>query len=330
MDGFDTNDSEQRMTAGYYESWNSYQSPWGTPMARAYFNYTWRRRDITANSNSSLFLCGMWALKPAASDNTLMNILNFDLNQGASIYLLGDGRVAASRWNENAYTYTSGTLYPFEVNTPWRPHWIEIRANYADVGGYIQIYVDNQLCINISGDTNNGGTPSVDAVRFFNGVFLDDVVWWNNSSPGLVESSFPIGPQRIVTLRPSGDFSKQFTPSTGSNNFALIDEITPNTADFVSSTTSNHTDLYDLPDLPYTPVAVNGVQVKSMGWNSALSGNSAMRNIIQSNTVTYESNNIPLFYSQRVNYSIWDRDPNGNTAWTVARINSLRSGIKVV
>lgn len=330
MDSFDTNDSEYRMTSGTYESWNAYQSPWGTPMAKAYFNYVWRRRDISANSNNSLFLCGTWVLRPGAADYTIIQPMNYNQNQTANFYVAADGRVAASRWNEGALTFIS-TLAPFENSAPWKPHWVEMRANYADVGGYIQMYVDGQLCVNVSNtDTNNGGTPSVDALRFNNGPFLDDVVWWDNNAPGLVESSFPIGPQRIVTLRPESNFSVQFTASTGSNNFALIDESTPNTADYVFSITSNHTDLYNLPDLPYTPNTVNGVQVKSMAWNSSSTGNSIMRNIIQSNTVTYESNNIPMFYSQRINYSIWDRDPNGNTAWTANRINSLRSGFKIV
>lgn len=65
-------------------------------------------------------------------------------------------------------------------------------------------------------------------------------------------------------LRPASDSSVQFTPSTGTDNFALLDELASDgDSTYVSSGTVDQQDLYGYADLPAdkTPVAVQIVTV---------------------------------------------------------------------
>lgn len=78
-------------------------------------------------------------------------------------------------------------------------------------------------------------------------MYIDDVAM--NDSVGSYQNTYP-GPGKIVILRPNAEGDNQaWTPSTGADNSALVDEVTPNDAtDYVSTNTNGRLDDYDLPN----------------------------------------------------------------------------------
>lgn len=70
-------------------------------------------------------------------------------------------------------------------------------------------------------------------------IYIDDVAI--NDSAGSVQNSFP-GEGKIVHLYPDGDTTTNWTPSTGTTHYTLIDEITLNTSDYISSSVSGQVD----------------------------------------------------------------------------------------
>ena len=84
---------------------------------------------------------------------------------------------------------------------------------------------------------------------------IDDVYVTNTSTR--------LGESRVAVLYPSADTAHaDWTPSTGTDHYALVDETTVNSdTDYVASGTVGDLDLYEVGDLPFTPESIHAVQV---------------------------------------------------------------------
>lgn len=81
-------------------------------------------------------------------------------------------------------------------------------------------------------------------------LYIDDVVLDNSAYPGA---------SSLAMLKPNaaGD-NAEWTPSTGSN-YATVDEVGVDDADYVSTTVSAEVDLYNMEAMPETPQTINAV-----------------------------------------------------------------------
>lgn len=215
-------------------------------------------------------------------------------------------------------------------------HWIELYAKFDTASGVYQCYVDGVLDINYAGATASTTNPTLNKLMFSNKTTggptftIDDVVIWDNSGSGLVGASFPIGPQKIVTLAPNGDTAdKDFNRSTGSDNYALVDETVPNgDTDYVEAAVVGYRDLYDFGSLSETPAAVAAVAVTASVKNPE--GGSINTKLVASSAgdVALSAAKAPSLTYMVVQHA-FTVDPDTSTAWTESGINAAKFGLDV-
>jgi hypothetical protein len=166
----------------------------------------------------------------------------------------------------------------------------------SSVGSGITAYYDDFYICDSSGSTNND--------------FLGDI--------------------RIDTIYPTSDGNySQFTPSTGTSHFALVDEATPNTTDYNDGSTVGDYDSYGLGNLAaLTSQTVYGVQVNAAIMKDDAGAKSAAM-MVRSSTTNSDGASASLGTSQVYVSQVYETDPNGSIAWTETSVNAMEAGVKV-
>lgn len=145
---------------------------------------------------------------------------------------------------------------------------IETHVGVDSVAGFVEVRVDGVTVINITGvntdpvgsgeysqcsiGTSPGSTSTIGC-----NVWIDDLFTWNGD--GTQNNDF-VGDQKVYYLVPNGDTAQaDWTPSSGSVSYAMVDEIPPDDADYLSlATPTGDTDL-SITDVPAEVVAVAAV-----------------------------------------------------------------------
>ena len=150
-------------------------------------------------------------------------------------------------------------------------HYIEIeyKPTSSANGGYAKVYVDGVLQI-------DAASSSVASATFYTtygvdiGVFaasnevggakyaIDDT--YHMSIDGIDDTAV-LGPCRVLLLSPTSDATpNDWTPSTGADNYALIDEQNWGTADYFDATVTADDEHYGMTTLS-SAITVHGLQV---------------------------------------------------------------------
>jgi hypothetical protein len=135
------------------------------------------------------------------------------------------------------------------VLTPNSWHYIEVNFKIADSpNGVLEVYLDGTQVTSIGGvDTNNTQVYAHDYLRFgcvnsANYIAYDDIY---------LAVGQPLTPQRVYSLPPTSDSAAAWTPDSGTDNYARIDENgvdDPPTTGYVDGTTGQK-DKYGCTDL---------------------------------------------------------------------------------
>lgn len=166
---------------------------------------------------------------------TIIGVIRPNLSTNVITYYVGGGAVG------------TGTI-PIIYNT-W--YLIEVYYKVADSGGRFVVKIDGVTDIDYTGDTKPSTQTTIDNVYHStptNGhaFYIDDLAL--NDTSGASDNSW-CGDGNIVALVPNGDASVQWTPSTGADNYAMVDEVpADNDTTYVESSTNGHKDYYDLTD----------------------------------------------------------------------------------
>lgn len=222
----------------------------------------------------------------------------------------------------------AGTLLATGTTTISTSTWfyIELKATIGNSGSYeVKVNGVSEFSSG-SADTQNGGTATMDKVRFTgSAVYLDDIYICNTS--GSTNNDF-LGDCRIDTLYPSGAGNyTQFTPSTGSN-YTCVDETTPNTTDYISDATSGDRDSYAFANLTaLVSQTVFGVQVSAYAQKSD-SGARSLGTMARLTSTDSDGASVALATSYAYISQVYETDP-ASAAWTEANVNSAEFGVKV-
>jgi len=121
--------------------------------------------------------------------------------------------------------------------------------------GTIDTKIDGITDIEYSGDTKPGAVTDIDEIGFYAPVFdtlyVDDWVFGSGGWPG---------DRRVEFKAVTSDITQAWTPSTGSDNYACVDERPPDDNDYVSCTT-DQTDEYGVADFDATGKGIGSVTV---------------------------------------------------------------------
>jgi len=218
-----------------------------------------------AQAHSGTYSCvlgngGHWTRTLDTARADLYIAFWFRPDTGGRLYCLDndDNELISLRW-DNPYwnAHVDGVKVASGAIGTSAATWqhIQVHAVIGDSGS-IQTRIDGVSDISYNGDTKPGAATQVAKIRFYGlgggGSYVDEAVWGTGGWPGDCGVDF---------LPVNSDISAEMTPSTGSDNYACVDERPPSDDDYVS-TTSDATDVYGVEnwdDAYKQPMMVTGV-----------------------------------------------------------------------
>lgn len=208
-------------------------------------------------------------------------------------------------------------------------HSIEFACSISDTTGTVTVAVDGVTVLNLTNQNTRNGTPTT-----INGVILGGCDGGFNT-PNLIDDLYLkdtlnlLGPMRIETLRPNADTAqKQWTPSTGADNYGVVDETLMSSTDYVSTDTVGNFDLYDFGNLSSSPSSIAAVEVVVAAAKDDI-GVRGLAISVKSGASTSDGANNTLSSSYVAYSRILETDPNTSDAWSSSAVNALQAGAKV-
>jgi hypothetical protein len=227
------------------------------------------------------------------------------------------GALQATRDGNVLGTSAGGIIAP----DVWK--YLEVEVERSSSVGVFNVYVNGVSVLALTGQ-NTGGS-NIDKITFSSGsadIKLDDLY--------VTDTSTRLGECRIDGIHPTADTAtKAWTPSTGTDNYACVDEATFATSDFVSTSSAGDKDYYDMGALGFDPLTIHALLVLTMAKKDDATTRTLRSNLKSSATEGHGATK-GLGSSFVVYTDIFTTDPNGSIPWTETSVNAAQVGIEVV
>lgn len=245
-----------------------------------------------------------------------------------------DGRISATR---NGTTLgMTGPGLSAGVYT-----YIEWRVTIHPSAGQVQVTLNGQLSLDLSGvNTSNTGSSAANVLVLGSSrlgapaianvqLAFDDLYLLDGT--GAAPYNARLGDSRVDALRAIADApTLEWTPSTGTAHWSLIDEIPPQTTDYVEAATVGQTDLYafeEPPPLANPTIWAVGVNLYAQNPEAGLRQPAAR---VLSGASGATGAGLPMSNSWTYWQSVFTTNPNGAVAWTPATVRDARYGVTVL
>jgi len=205
---------------------------------------------------------------------------------------------------------------------------VQVRISIAD-SGVIQTKINGVDDIDYSGDTQPGATAEIIAIRFAQqggrGVnytepcHIDDFCWGTGGWPGAI---------RFNVLLLAGDDSVEWTPSSGDDNYAMVDERPPSTGDYVSVSDDGMTDKYTIGNWSGTAKSAQFVTAWAYGKKDKESSSIQLHLLVDSNSTEGVSDATDLPTTEAYCSYVATQDPDTLAPWTGNAIDAIKIGIR--
>lgn len=321
MDGFDlytgTNDGTQRYIT--YPGFESYVTGRLGSGQAVYYGGSGQalRFSNNAGSTASALALGFGIKMDSVGNGTLAEFYNVG-SQICQLELNTAGQLIAKR-NSNVLGSSAAALIAPGV---W--NYIEVEFSRNSSTGTFKVYVNGLQVINLT--AQNTGASDIDSIFAGStgaGAYAIDDLYCTNVATKLGEC-------RIDVLRPTADTgTKQWTASSGSNNYACVDDTTFDFTDYVSTNTAGNKDYYDVADLSFNPATIYAVNVISVAKKDDATTRTFRANVKSSSTEGHGATR-GLGTSFTLYSDIFEQDPNASAAWTQSTVNALQLGLEVV
>lgn len=263
-----------------------------------------------------------FALRPSAIPGSNTEFMRLRNSAGTTLILFGmtsAGAIYAARAGGTIIGTTSTTLFA----TSW--HHVQIKYVVSNTTtGSIEIKIDGVTALNVGSVQTSDTSGSVEQFRMGFGVTLRVADLIMMDTTGSEMNDF-IGDVRFRRLAVTSDVIANWTPSTGSDNYAMLDETVRDTADYVS-TFDAEADLYGVANLTSAPTSIKGVFVM---WSGSRTNTETVqvRPLIKSN-VTTSNGTTRTLASDGIYSDFWALDPDTSAAWTIGGVDALQVGIE--
>ena len=288
---------------------------------------------ISKNFTGSTTLIIGFAFKSSfGGDHTL-----FTLNDNQICFRTSSSRtINAWRPDGGGWSQVFSTIDALEANT-WMYLEFKIVLNTGSTGS-VEIRKNGALYYQDSTLTTSPVSTPWSNIYFGespNAVFgndsncsIDDIYVCNDS--GSMNNDF-LGDCKVSTLFPNADGGvNEFTPSTGTDHYAVIDETPLTTTDYLTSTIAGQKEFFNITSLSENPVNVYGIEVNSY-WEKTGIDTKTAKVLLKSNTTEVASDEVGLPYgSQLMSTLIVEQDPDTNTNWNQTSINAVQIGAESV
>ncbi len=254
------------------------------------------------------------------SDNVNATICELSVNPSGQIELVNNAGVSLGL-----------TTAPVIVANAWQH--IEVKLVQGGAGASTcEVRVEGQTVLNLTGLTfgNNNNFSclefrALDGSNSGQAVYFKDLVIWNTL--GAYNTDF-LGSVSVYTLRPDGDVALNWTPSTGSTGWDLIDESDPDDANYISAGTGPIPSAYrsTLTDLPPDVTAVRGL-MSVVRARKTDGGDGSLQVGIDSGPATDLGADRPMTTAFTYWADVSEENPDTSTAWTPATVNA--AGLRI-
>lgn len=274
---------------------------------------------------------------PTESANPYDMVMFMDSgNAQVALRIYDTGAVKLVRLNGSGFTGQSGTILATSGSTLLVDNWyaFEVKLTIADSGS-CTVKQDGTTVISFSGDTKATSNAFAETILFgatqgggSGTVLWDDFIIMDDA--GSFMNDF-IGDKRIYTLYPTaeGNYSA-WTPSTGTDNSALVDETPPNDdTDYVMSNNPTDKDTYVLQNLPSGVTNIEAVVVNIRARKDD-AGTRTLKAKVRSNSVDADGANFNIGSGYEFYQTPFYQNPDGSVDWTESTVNAVEAGQEVV
>lgn len=205
-------------------------------------------------------------------------------------------------------------------------HFIEVIFEISATVGKVQVYIDGNLVIDVTG-VNNRGHASL--------TTWDSVV---ASAPGSTQNRFSdwfctdtferVGERRFETLRPASNGAAQdFVANTGVAFDAVNDLSSDGDTTYISASVVGNRSTFNLDDLPVNPTSVDMVIARQFARKDDAATRGVKLALGDGTNLIYGPEK--FLTASYVHYnSLFNTAPDGG-AWTTAKVNALLAGVEV-
>lgn len=251
---------------------------------------------------------------------------HFNIKAGSTLTC----RVSITAGNKLQIKNSSGTVIATGTSDYFSGvwHYIEVKLVINGATGSVTVHLDGAT--EIATTTGNFGSTNIDGFSLggasINGDFDDIYV---ADTTGSAPNNDFLGDSRVITLYPTSDgASTQWTPSTGTAHWSLVDETTPNSdTDYVASSTPNQIDSYGFQDVSAS-ATVFAVQTNLFA-RKVDSGTRQVADLIRQSSTNYVGTTYTLASTYSFYTKLYDKDPT-NATWTASNVNADEFGVKLI
>lgn len=281
-------------------------------------------------------LYGRFALRldSVASARTFTLVEFRDSNNAIQFQLDYNGGTGTLDWYDN----TTNELATGFVVIP-ADSWVVVEFHVqVSALGTLVAKINGTTCAGYGGNTDFTGATNVRSLYFrlesgpgTGSIYLDDIAI--NDTEGSYQTTYP-GLGGVFYLEPTADGDQtDWTPSTGTVNYAMVDDIPPDDATtYNQAVTTGAIDLYEVDDCPEYVAAVNLVQVVYRA-TLTTSGYNEITDLVKVSGTVYSGNEnvvVPItptfgYYLGTVHYL----NPATGTVWGTAEVNAMQAGMEI-
>ena len=134
----------------------------------------------------------------------------------------------------------------------------------------------------------------------------------------------------VLALRPNGDYSVALTRSTGSDNYALVDEAVLETGDYVYRTPNSYAaDIYGLPNHTTESGVISKVTLKAYLHRTGSASTCYAMLSVEMGGTRYDGDEITVTTTNTLYTVEHTTNPNTGSAWTWQNIDDLVAGCRL-
>lgn len=230
--------------------------------------------------------------------------------------------------DEGTVVFTSGNVMTTAA-------WQHVEFHIDFTTGEYELFVEGLSIVSGTDASPPGGSIicGIVAIRdhFFAGettrvtTYIKDVVFGDDN--GSVNNG-QIGSVQVITITPDGDVSGDWTRSTGTVGYSLVDELSPNSDDYISAVDDPLPDeqIFSLSNLPPDVVSVRALQ-PMVRMNKTDGGDATIVLSLKSADEQDDSGTYFPLTSQSYNWYISELDPNTDSVWTPIAVDAANLGI---
>jgi hypothetical protein len=219
---------------------------------------------------------------------------------------------------------------PVVVTNAWRHIESKIVLD-TGTSGSVVVRLEGVQQLSVTGirtTRDTGAVASCSSVAIQNGIgtsatgmYVKDLICWDGS--GSSNNNF-VGSCQVYKITPSSDASLNWTPSTGTTGYNLINGTTPDDdSGYISATSPAPSPAtFNMSDLPANVTSVKGVMAITRSRKTD-GGDGQLQVSLVSGASTGDGSNRTITTAYTYWTDLWETDPQGGGVWTKARVDAL-------